>query len=74
MLVLVAFSSGSEKLCNELAFVSVSNQTNLTLMGLAVSIFKATPSGGGGGAFFFFRLKDIPSVDDDNDDVDPLKL
>jgi hypothetical protein len=29
---------------------------------------------GGNGAFFFFRLMVLPSVDDANDDVDPLKL
>lgn len=32
------------------------------------------PGTGGGGAFFFFRLKDIPSVDEASDDVEPLKL
>jgi hypothetical protein len=29
---------------------------------------------GGAGAFFFFRLNVMPSVDDDNEDVEPLKL
>lgn len=29
---------------------------------------------GGAGAFFFFLLNVIPSLDEANDDVDPLKL
>lgn len=49
---------------------------NLTFAGLSVStVLLTAPAGGGGaGAFFFLRLNDIPSVDDDSDDVDPLKL
>lgn len=34
----------------------------------------STVKTGGAGAFFFFLLSDIPSVDDDKEDVDPLKL
>lgn len=34
----------------------------------------ATTGGGGAGAFFFRRLRDIPSVEDANDEVEPLKL
>lgn len=43
----------------------------LTLLRFCVSV---VPGTGGAGAFFFFLRKDIPSVDDDKDDVDPLKL
>lgn len=41
---------------------------------VGVPLTTLTTGTGGGGAFFFFLLNDIPSVDDDSDDVDPLKL
>lgn len=50
------------------------NYNNLTFMTAGVPFWTFMTGTGGGGAFFFFLCKDIPSVDDDNDDVDPLKL
>lgn len=50
--------------------ISVESFKCLTLTFCASSTLKT----GGAGAFFFFLLNDIPSVDDDKDDVEPLKL
>lgn len=46
----------------------------LTLMTAGDPFSKLLTGTGGGGAFFFFLRSDIPSVDDESDDVDPLKL
>lgn len=40
----------------------------------ATKVSSTLSTGGGGARFFFLRLNDIPSVDDDSEDVDPLKL
>lgn len=46
----------------------------LILLDESLSTFTFETGGGGAGAFFFFLLSDIPSVEDDNDEVEPLKL
>lgn len=41
---------------------------------VSLPLTRIADGGGGAGAFFFFLLSDIPSVDDESDEVEPLKL
>jgi hypothetical protein len=56
---------------------SVTNRSKTVGLTLALDESSALTTGigtGGAGAFFFFRLSVIPSVDDESEDVEPLKL